>query len=203
MTFISNTVFRPLPGKAATAHERIGRVAEIMTRAGARVRLARVAWGDGAGDIHLYGVFATMEAAGKAWTAGDADPDFAKLRSESEKDRASNWEGPEIWRCVFGEPQPGYPVILQREYDLDRRHLKSAIGLLPELQALQADRPLLAAVPAVSGDMARFMVAYYGTSLIDVGERMDRIGTSEAFQSIVVRAAEFGALTRARVLMNM
>ena len=57
-----------------------------------------------------------------------ADPDFAALRNESETDPASHWEGPEVWRTVFGEPQLAFPVMLQREYTIDRRHLSRAVA---------------------------------------------------------------------------
>jgi hypothetical protein len=144
-----------------------------------------------------------MESAAKIVTAFRADPAFLALIAENQKDPASTWEGPEVWRCVFGQTHPGYPVLLQREYEMDRRHIKSAVALLPQLQALQGDRPLLAVIPALSGDMARFMVGYYATSLEDAGERMDRIGGSEAFKSIVLRAAELGKLTKARLLVNI
>jgi hypothetical protein len=203
MTFISNTVFNPLPGKAALAHERIRRLSEIMSRAGARVRLTSVAWGDGASEIRLFGICSNMAAGAKVSAAFSADPAFAALRAEAEKEPATTWEGPEFWRCVFGEPQPGYTVLLQREYEMDRRHVSKAIALMPELQALQGDRPVLAAIPAISGDMARFMAVYYATSLDDLGERIDGIGGSEAFQSILLRAAELGKLTKARVLVNI
>lgn len=203
MTVISKRVFRPIPGKAALAEERIRRLSEIITRAGGRMRLANVAWGDGARDIHLYGVFENIEAGGKTATAMKADPAFAALRAESEKEPASVWEGPEVWRCMFGEPQPSFPILLQREYEIDRRNLKSALALLPEVQALQGDRPVLAVVPVISGDMGRLMVVYYATSLIDLGARMDRIGPSDAFQAILVRAAEYGKLTKSRALANM
>jgi len=203
MTVISKRVFRPLPGKATLLIERVRRLSEIMTRAGGRMRLTSVAWGDGARDIHLYGVFENIEAGGKTATAVNADPAFVALRTESEKEPASNWEGPEVWRCVYGEPQPSFPILLQREYEVDRRNLKSALALLPEVQALQGDRPVLGVVPAISGDMGRLMVVYYATSLIDLGARMDRIGPSEAFQAILVRAAEFGKLTKSRVLTNI
>lgn len=203
MTFISGTTFTPIPGKTALSHERIRRLGEIIARAGGRTRIATVAWGDGARNVHLYGVSPTMKANAEVFAAVNADPAFAALRAESEKEPASHWEGPEVWRCVFGEPQPNYPVLLQREYEVDRRHLKTMIGLMSEAQSLQGERPALAVVPAFSGEMSRLMVVYYATSLVDAGERIDRIGGSEAFQALLARAAEFGRLTKARLLVNI
>jgi len=51
--------------------------------------------------------------------------------------------------------------------------------------------------------MGRLMVGYYATSLVDLGEKIDRVGMSEAFQAIVVRAAELGTLARSRVVVNV
>jgi hypothetical protein len=203
MTIISKRVFRPLPGKAALAHSRIRRLSENLARLGGRVRLAAVAWGDGARDLHLYGVFDSMQAGAKVFSALGEDADSLKLRAESENDPASVWDGPEIWRTVFGQPRPDYPVMLQREYSIDRRNLRRALDLMPEIQALDANMPMIGVVPVVSGDMARFMVGYYAKSLVELGEAIDRVGMSEAFQAIVVRAAELGTLTKARAIMNI
>jgi len=144
-----------------------------------------------------------MEAGAKAFTALVADPDGVKLRAESANDPASQWEGPEIWRTVFGEPRLDFPVMMQREYEIDRRNLKHAVAMLPEVQALQPDRPVIGVIPVVSSDMSRLMVGYYASSLVDLGEKIDRVGMSEAFQAIVARAAEFGTLKRARVIANV
>jgi hypothetical protein len=203
MTVISKRVFRPMPGKSALALSRVRRLGECLGRLGGRVRIAGVAWGDGARDVHLYGVFETMQAGAKAFAALAEDADAVKLRSESENDPASVWEGPEVWRAAFGQPRPDYPVMLQREYSINRRNLKRAVDLLPEVQALDANMPILGVVPVVSGDMARLMVGYYAKTLVDLGEGIDRVGMSDAFQAIVLRAAELGTLTRARVIVTM
>jgi hypothetical protein len=75
--------------------------------------------------------------------------------------------------------------------------------LLPEVQALRPDRPVIGVLPVVSNDMSRIMVGYYAASLVDLGQMIDSTGLSEAFQAIVVRAAAFGTLARARVIMNV
>jgi hypothetical protein len=93
--------------------------------------------------------------------------------------------------------------MLQREYQIDRRNLKSALAMLPEVQALAPDRPVIGLVPVVSDDMGRLLVGYYASSLVDLGERIDRVGMSDAFQAIVARAAEFGTLTKARAIVNV
>ena len=125
------------------------------------------------------------------------------MRAESEDDPSSEWEGPEVWRTVYGKPRPDYPVMLQREYNIDRRNLKRALVLLPEIQALDSAMPIIGVIPVVSGDMGRLMVGYYAKSLVDLGEAIDRVGMSDAFQAIVVRAAELGTLTKARAVVNL
>jgi hypothetical protein len=203
MTIISKRVFRPIPGKVGLTRERIRRLSAVIKRAGGGVRIADVVWGDGARDIYLYGVYESMEAGGKAATAMLDDPDFVALRAESENDPAWHWEGPEVWRTVFGAPRPDFPVTLQRDYQVDRRYLKDATALLPEVQALRTDRPVIAVVPVISGDMGRLVIGYYASSLVDLGEGIDRVGFSEAFQAIVVRATEFGSPAKSRVLSNI
>lgn len=203
MTIISKRVFRPLPGKASVAHERIRRVADAISRAGGKTRLASVIWGDGARDIHLYGVFANAEAGAKASAAMAADAAFTALRHEAEADPASHWEGPEVWRTVFGETKPSHPVLLQREYEVDRSNLHRAVALLPEVQATLPGTPMIAIVPVLSGNMGRLMIGYYAASLVELGETVDRAIASEAFQAIVTRAAQFARLTKARALVNL
>jgi hypothetical protein len=203
MTVISRRAFRPFPGKAALAQSRIKRLGDLLASGGGRIRIAAVAWGDGARDLHLYGIFPNHEAGAKAFEAAYAHPEGQKLRAESESDPASVWEGPEVWRSVYGEPQPNFPVLLQREYQLDRRNLKHMVELCPEVQALLPDRPVLGVVPVISGDMARFMAVYYAKSLTDLGEMIDKVGMSDAFQAIVVRAAEFGTLTKSRAVVTL
>jgi hypothetical protein len=203
MAVISKRVFHPLPGKAELSLSRIRRLGEILTRLGGRVRVCMVAWGDGARDMHLYGVFPSFEAGGKAFTALSADPEAVKLRAEAEKEPASVWEGPEVWRTVYGEPQGTYSVMLHREYTMDRRNLRQAVELIPQAQALEPDRPMIGVIPVFSSDMSRLLIGYYANSLTDLGELTDRVGMSEAFQAIVTRAAALGTLTKARVLVNI
>ncbi len=203
MAVISKRVFRPLPGKEAIAHARINRMSEVLIRVGGHVRVCIVAWGDNARELHLYGHFPNLEAGAKAFAAMVEDHDGVRLRSEPETDPAADWEGPEVWGVVFGEVRPDFPVMLQREYRIDRRNLKAALLMLPEVQAIQPDRPIIGVAPVVSGDMGRLMICYYAKSLVDLGERMDRFGKSNAFQAMTLRATEFGFLTKARAMVNL
>ena len=62
---------------------------------------------------------------------------------------------------------------------------------------------MIGVVPVIADDMARLMIGYYANSLADLGDMIDRVGMSDAFQAITMRAAEFGTLMRARVLVNI
>jgi len=96
MTVISKRVFRPLPGKAALAQSRVRRLSETIARLGGSVRVATVAWGDGARDLHLYGVFESMQAGAKVFSAlaGDSEglhcaPNPKTIRLRNGKGRKS------------------------------------------------------------------------------------------------------------------
>ena len=61
MTIISRRIATPISGKSQLAHQRISALGDAMTRAGARVRIARVLFGEGAGSVHVYGSFDTFK----------------------------------------------------------------------------------------------------------------------------------------------
>lgn len=187
-------------GKSDLALARVKEFGEIMTRAGGRVRVAKVIFGHGAGEIHLFCAFDDFAHGTKAATAMAADPAMAALMAEREKNPAGNLMGPEVWRTIFGEPAQK-PVLLQREYQIERKNLKDAVKLLPEIaNVMGSSNPVMANVPVFSGDLARMMVVYYADSLTHLGETVDKIGMSEAFQSIVDKASEHGKLSNSRVL---
>jgi hypothetical protein len=125
--------------------------------------------------------------------------------AERERDPAGSAEGPELYRRVFGEVQPGMPVLLMREYTMARDRLDGALGLMPELDALMKghDVRLLAATPVFSADMSRLIAVYCCRSPAHLGSAIDGVGASAEFRSIVARAAAFGTLARSRVLVSI
>ena len=185
--------------------ERARALAGIYARNGARARVARVIAGDEAGQIYVGLTFDDGKSMAQIWERTQADPSLARLMEERELNPAGSASGPEVYRTVYGQVEPGYPVILQREYTISRDKLSSALALLPELDALVKDQDIriLAAVPVFSSDMSRLIAGYYYRSPARLGEAIDGVGTSAEFQSIVTRAAAFGSLTRSRVLSNM
>jgi len=205
MALISVRMLAPTVGKAALAAERARALGGIYARHGGRVRVARVVAGDAAGQIFFSVAVDDGKSLARVFEKTQADASFARLMEERELNPAGSVTGPEVYRVVYGEPQPDYPVILQREYTISRDKLDGALALLPELEALgkSHDIGILAGVPIFSSDMSRLVAAYFYRSAAHLGEAIDGVGTSAEFQSIVTRAAAFGSLTRSRVVMSM
>ena len=205
MSLASVRSVSPFPGKSGLAAERARTLGDIYARHGAAARVARVIAGDLAGQIALFAGFADGKSMAQIWEKCQADPDFAKLREEHGLNPAGSLSGPEVYRFVYGQPEPGYPVLVQREYTISRDKIADALELMPELNALgQAhDIKVSAVVPVFSSDMARFIAVYRYRSPVHLGAALDGVGMSAEFQSIVNRAAAFASLTRSRVVIDM
>ena len=65
------------------------------------------------------------------------------------------------------------------------------------------DTKLLALYPVIADKMNVLYVVYYYSSIASMGEIIDKIGMSEAFQNIVNRANEIGTLKSANVINNI
>lgn len=200
--FVSRRIIRPHPGKSALALDRVHRMAGILSRHAAKTRIGRVTAGAGAGDIYLNATFPSM-AVGTAAAANMVhDSAYQQLMADRETNPAGDVEGPYVSRIVMGEPHPGDKVRMQRTYAISRENLKPAMGLVAELIEMMKDHPvnLMAAVPVLSDDMNTMSIVYGFEDLATFGEMVDTVGTSDAFQEILVRASEFGTLVTARVI---
>lgn len=200
--FVSRRIIRPHTGKTEMAIDRVHRVAGILSRHGARTRVARVTAGAGAGEIHLYASFPTMEAGTEAAVGMAHDSAYLKLMAEREANPAGDVHGPDVARLVMGEPVPTDRVRMQRTYEMNRSGLKPALELLGELADMMKGHPvnLAAAVPVLSADMNSMSVIYGFPDLVTFGKMVDTVGTSPEFQEILVRASEVGTLKTGRVL---
>jgi hypothetical protein len=205
MSLVSIRTATPNVGKSVLVAERARTLGDIYARNGARVRVARVIAGDGAGQIYLSAGFDDGKSMAQIFEKVQADPSFARLREERELNPAGSASGPEVYRTVSGQQEPGYPVILMREYTVSRDKQAGILALIPELDALAKphDIKIMTAVPVFSSDMGRLIAVYYYRSTGHLGAAIDGVGMSAEFQSIVARAAEFGSLTKSRVLMSM
>ena len=202
MTVISVRRMTPEIGKTELATSRVRAMAGIVATAGGRVRIGQVVAGEGAGSMQLYAAFTDFTSISKATLAIAADPARVKLLHERELNPAGEVVGPEVYRTVFGDVAPDYPVIMQREYRLPRENLQNALSLLPEIEMLgkSHDFKMMAVVPVIANDLGRMVVAYYSKTMEDLGRTIDEVGMSEEFQKIVTKANTFGVLEKSRVV---
>ena len=202
MTVISVRRMTPQIGKTELATSRVRTMAGIVATAGGRVRIGQEVAGEGAGCMQLYAAFTDFASISKATLAIAADPARVKLLHERELNPAGEVVGPEVYRTVFGDVAPDYPVIMQREYRLPRENLENALSLLPEIEKLgkSHDFKMMAVVPVIADDLGRMVVAYYSKTMEDLGRTIDEVGMSEEFQKIVIKANTFGALEKSRVV---
>jgi len=200
MSITSRRVVTPIVGKTELAIERSKRLVAILNRAGATARAARVAIGDGAGNLEVYARFANFSAGTQAMQTMAADPEFKAFNEEREKEPAATVSGPYVYRTVYGEPT-AQPVLLQRIYKLPRSHLQNMLALFTEVRALfDSSVGISGVIPVFAPDMDSLGIVYYNDSLDSMGRALDTIGISEAFQNLVTKAAQYATLVAARVL---
>ena len=201
MTVISVRKMTPTVGKTELATSRVRAMAGIVARAGARVRIGQVVAGEGAGSMHLYAAFEDFSSISRATLTIASDPARATLLHERELNPAGEVVGPEVYRTIYGDVAPNYPIVMQREYRLPRENLQDALSLLPEIEKLgkSHDFKMMAIVPVIADDLGRMVVAYYNKTMEDLGKTIDEVGMSEKFQKIVTKANTFGTLEKSRV----
>ena len=202
MTVISVRRMIPTIGKTELTISRVRSMAGIVARAGGRVRIGRVVAGEGAGSIQMYAAFESFEAISRATLVIASDPAREKLVQERELNPGGELIGPEVYRTVYGDVAPGYPIVMQREYQISRENLPDALGLLPEIEKLGKghDFKLTAVVPVIADDLGRMAVLYYYKTMVELGVSIDEVGMSEKFQKIVSKANTLGTLTKSRVV---
>jgi hypothetical protein len=202
MTVISVRKMTPTVGKTELATSRVRAMAGIVARAGARVRIGQVVAGEGAGSLHLYAAFEDFSSISRATLTIASDPARATLLHERELNPAGEVVGPEVYRTIYGDVAPDYPIVMQREYRLPRENLQDALSLLPEIEKLgkSHDFKMMAIVPVIADDLGRMVVAYYNKTMEDLGKTIDEVGMSEKFQKIVTKANTLGTLEKSRVV---
>ena len=202
MTVISVRKMTPTVGKTELATSRVRAMAGIVARAGARVRIGQVVAGEGAGSMHLYAAFEDFSSISRATLIIASDPARATLLHERELNPAGEVVGPEVYRTIYGDVAPNYPIVMQREYRLPRENLQDALSLLPEIEKLgkSHDFKMMAIVPVIADDLGRMVVAYYNKTMEDLGKTIDEVGMSEKFQKIVTKANTLGTLEKSRVV---
>ena len=203
MTVISARIIQPTIGKTALAHQRARSAADIMARHGAKVRVNNIAAGDGAGSIVVLSAYPDFATTSRVFESYQKDPDFQKLLQERELDPAGTMVGPLVARTVYGDISwDDHPVTMHRIYKVEKAKLQDALSILPDIEKLSDDTSgVMAIVPTFGPDMDRLTVVYQFTSITAAGEQIDRIGMSEEFQKLVIKAHGSGTLVSARMLV--
>jgi len=203
MTVISARIIQPTIGKTAVALQRARDAADIMARHGAKVRVNNIAAGDGAGSIVVLSAYPDFATTARVFESYQKDPDFQKLLQERELDPAGTMVGPLVARTVYGDISwDDHPVTMHRIYKVEKAKLQDALSILPDIEKLSDDTSgVMAIVPTFGPDMDRLTVVYQFTSITAAGEQIDRIGMSEEFQKLVIKAHGSGTLVSARMVV--
>ena len=181
---ISRRILTPILGKSDLVLKRAKSMQEIMTNHGAKARVARIVAGDLAGSIHLTASYENMEKGCNSFNEMSQDPARIALMKEREADPGGHLIGPEVFRTIYGNISPEHNVIMMREYQLSRDNMSEA-------------------VPLLATNMDRLIACYYFRDMSSMGEQIDRVGMSEEFQKIVLKASNAGTLISSRVLLNI
>jgi hypothetical protein len=203
MTVISARIIQPTIGKTAVALQRARDAADIMARHGAKVRVNKIAAGDGAGSFVVLSAYPDFATTARVFESYQKDPDFQKLLQERELDPAGTMVGPLVARTVYGDISwDDHPVTMHRIYKVEKAKLQDALSILPDIEKLSDDTSgVMAIVPTFGPDMDRLTVVYKFTSMAAAGEQIDRIGMSEEFQKLVIKAHGAGTLVSARMVV--
>ena len=197
--FATRRISTPMVGKTEMAQARMRTAAGIISRNGARnVSMTQILGGHGAGTMHLYGFFDSMEHMMKVNLNVMADPAWAALMAERESNPSAEVVGPEASRLIAGQPKPANTTFLVREYILPRENMAAAIELIAEAQEMVSAHSMNVTMwaPVITADMQRFGVVYSAPDPVTLGKGMDQVGMSDAFQEMLVRASKLGTLDR-------
>ena len=202
---ISRRILTPILGKSNLVLNRAKSMQDILTKHGAKARVARIVAGDLAGSIHLTASYENMEKGCKSFNEMSQDPSRVALMKEREADPGGHLIGPEVFRTIYGNISPDHKVIMMREYQLSRSNLSEAVKVFPDIDALlkNEDASFMAAIPMVATNMDRLIACYYFPDMSYMGEQVDRVGMSEEMQNIVLKASSSGNLISSRVLLTV
>ncbi len=207
MSLLAHTIVRPFPGKRSAVETRARHVAEIYANHGASVKTTNFIAGPDAGCIGILRGYPDFTTAVKTLNAVNADPAFIAFEKEREADpHAEIISARNISRRIFGEGKwPTHPVTMMRQYDISRGNIPQALELLAEVSELmsQSDVNVLGLVPVTGDNMSSMMVSYQFHSMEHNAEILDTVGVSEAMQSIIAKASEFGTLRSAGMMVPL
>ena len=202
MAIISRRILKPILGKSKAALERSTKYKDIMVSKGVKARLGMFVGGELNGAIQLTAAYSDMTSETKSFASLSKNKEIMELMSKRDDDPSGHLIGPEVYRSVYGQPSPEHNILLIREYEVDRKFLPQSIEILAEADALAKDEDtnILALYPVIADKMDTLYVVYYYSSFESMGDIIDRIGMSEAFQTVVNKANEVGKLKASNVV---
>ena len=173
-----------------------------MVSYGIRTRLGTFIGGELNSWLQLTAIYSDMTTATKSFTEISKNEEIMEMMSIRDDDPSGHLIGPEVYRTIFGQPSGDHNILLIREYDVDRKFIPQTIELLNEVEEIgkDEDTKVLALYPVIADKMDSLFVVYYYSSFEAMGDIIDRIGMSDAFQSVVNRANEIGKLKTSNVV---
>ncbi|MDC1357155.1 hypothetical protein N8310_06175 [Pseudomonadota bacterium] len=202
MAIISRRILKPILGKSKTALERSPKYKDIMVSNGVKARLSMFVGGELNGAIQLTAAYTDMTSATKSFASLSKNKEIMELMSKRDDDPSGHLIGPEVYRSVYGQPSPEHNILLIREYEVDRKYVPRSVELLAEVEAIgkDEDTKILGLYPIIADKMDTLFVIYYYSSFESMGDIIDRVGMSEAFQNVVNKANEIGKLKASNVV---
>ena len=202
MAIISRRILKPILGKSKTALERSTKYKDIMVSNGVKARLGMFVGGELNGAIQLTAAYTDMTSATKSFADLSKNKEIMELMSKRDDDPSGHLIGPEVYRSVYGQPSPEHNILLIREYEVDRKYVPQSVELLSEVESIgkDEDTKILGLYPIIADKMDTLFVIYYYSSFESMGDIIDRIGMSEAFQNVVNKANEIGKLKASNVV---
>jgi len=206
MSIISIREITPHVGKTDQLIGRVKRAADIMSRHGSQVAVSTVVVGDGAGDIHMYGLYPDCTVAAKSFQSFSKDPEMVSLSQERETNPAGEMRGPLLARLIYGStPGTPKPVSVQRDYHMSRSNIRSVLEMAPGLEKLMKSIEVEVAVgvPLITSDHEMIRVMYRFSSMDHWGESVDFMLNSEEFTKILAKASSLGTLKKSRLISRI
>ncbi len=202
MAIISRRILKPILGKSKTALERSTKYKDIMVSNGVKARLGMFVGGELNGAIQLTAAYTDMTSATKSFADLSKNKEIMELMSKRDDDPSGHLIGPEVYRSVYGQPSPEHNILLIREYEVDRKFIPQSVELLAEVEDIgkDEDTKILGLYPIIADKMDTLFVIYYYSSFESMGDIIDRVGMSEAFQNVVNKANEIGKLKASNVV---
>ena len=204
MTVIVTTMANPIVGKTSIAEARMRTAAEVFERHGGKCRVTRVLFGGMLGGIGMQCATADFSTAMSVMSDGMSDPAFEAMMAEREADPGAEMAGRMIFRTVYGDiAWDTHPVSMARIYRIARKNIPAAVAIIEEVDGLSDEINVVGVLPVVNEDMGILHATYQFKSLKDWGEKIDEIGMSDSFQTIVTKANELGTLESSMAYMSI